>query len=154
LNIGEIIRTTRKEKKLTLRELEKISGVSYSLIAKVERGENKPTKETFLKLANALNLDTEDLLNKIEVKATRIPDNNLYRFEVLTRDEFTCQVCGGKAPHVQIDVALVVPLEYNGEFSRDNLITICINCNTGRLEMIKREGLANDILFKRLRAGK
>jgi len=54
------------------------------------------------------------------------------RFEILSRDKFTCQYCGRKAPAVQLAVDHVVPFSKGGKCTRDNLTTACVECNTGK----------------------
>jgi len=59
------------------------------------------------------------------------------RFEVLNRDNFTCQYCG-RTP--QDGIKLVVdhrnPVSNGGETKFDNLITSCFECNAGKSNFI------------------
>ena len=45
---------TRKEKNMTQRDLEKLSGVKQPVIARIEKGENSPQVNTLLKLLAAM----------------------------------------------------------------------------------------------------
>lgn len=54
------------------------------------------------------------------------------RFEILKRDEFTCQYCGGKPPGVVLQVDHVVPVASGGENELDNLVASCYECNAGK----------------------
>lgn len=54
------------------------------------------------------------------------------RFEVLERDEFTCQYCGARAPDTILHVDHVVAHSNGGPTSPDNLITACRDCNFGK----------------------
>ena len=54
------------------------------------------------------------------------------RFEILKRDEFTCQYCGKKAPEVKLQVDHITPLSKGGKTDKDNLITSCSECNKGK----------------------
>ena len=54
------------------------------------------------------------------------------RFKVLQRDEFTCRYCGGKPPAVVLDVDHIVPVRDGGTDDLDNLVTACVDCNTGK----------------------
>ncbi len=58
------LRQIRKERKLTLKELEAISGVDYSSISRIEQGEYLPKLETLLKLARALEVSITELLDE------------------------------------------------------------------------------------------
>jgi len=69
------------------------------------------------------------------------PTNGYYalRWEVLERDNFTCQYCGQHAPNVKLEVDHVIPVEDGGKDEKDNLKTSCYACNRGRsgLRIIK-----------------
>ena len=60
--VGEIIRSKREEKGLLLRQLAAIVDVDTAILSKIERGERKARREQIEKIANALELDNEDLL--------------------------------------------------------------------------------------------
>lgn len=60
--LAELLRTRRDELGLTLYELEQRSGVPRPHIRRLEQGETiNPSMEILNKLANALDLDAEDL---------------------------------------------------------------------------------------------
>ena len=59
--ISTILKNKRKELGLTVKELEKKSGVTFVEINNIELSKNKPTAKTLLKLADALHLDFDDL---------------------------------------------------------------------------------------------
>lgn len=54
------------------------------------------------------------------------------RFEVLKRDNFTCQYCGRHAPNVELEVDHVIPQSQGGENTKENLVTACTDCNQGK----------------------
>lgn len=54
------------------------------------------------------------------------------RFEVFKRDSFTCQYCGRKAPDVLLHVDHIEPIAKGGTSDLLNLITACIDCNSGK----------------------
>lgn len=55
------------------------------------------------------------------------------RFEILLRDNFTCQYCGRKSPEVILEVDHIFPRAKGGELlNKDNLITACFECNRGK----------------------
>lgn len=54
------------------------------------------------------------------------------RFEILRRDEHTCQYCGAKAPDVTLHIDHVVPVSLGGDDKPSNLVTACKDCNTGK----------------------
>lgn len=61
-----------------------------------------------------------------------VPLKPSIRFAVLTRDNFTCQYCGAKAPFVKLHVDHIVPRALDGSNDMGNLITACSECNIGK----------------------
>jgi hypothetical protein len=58
------------------------------------------------------------------------------RFEVLKRDNFTCQYCGGKPPDAILHVDHRTPVAVGGEDDVNNLITSCADCNLGKSDTV------------------
>jgi transcriptional regulator with XRE-family HTH domain len=58
---ASLIKEKRAEKKLSLRELDKISGVSFSTIARLESGNITPTLDSATRLAKALGFGLDDV---------------------------------------------------------------------------------------------
>ncbi|MCS4277383.1 hypothetical protein M2390_002589 [Mycetocola sp. BIGb0189] len=54
------------------------------------------------------------------------------RFEILRRDNYTCQYCGAKAPDVALHIDHVVPVALGGDDKPGNLIAACADCNSGK----------------------
>jgi 5-methylcytosine-specific restriction endonuclease McrA len=54
------------------------------------------------------------------------------RYEILKRDNYTCQLCGRKAPEVILEVDHKQPVALGGKTVPDNLWTLCRDCNRGR----------------------
>jgi len=54
------------------------------------------------------------------------------RFEILKRDNFTCQYCSAKPPKVPLEIDHLIPVSKGGTNSSDNLITACFECNRGK----------------------
>lgn len=54
------------------------------------------------------------------------------RFEVLRRDNHTCQYCGAKAPDVTLHIDHVMPVALGGDDKPGNLVTACKECNSGK----------------------
>lgn len=60
---GEYLKSLRKKRKLTIRQLDTYSGVSNSYISQMERGERGvPSPDILRKLAKPLNVDYEELM--------------------------------------------------------------------------------------------
>ena len=58
------------------------------------------------------------------------------RYNIMKRDNFTCQYCGAKSPEVQLEVDHMIPKSKGGQDTPDNLITACINCNRGKRDSV------------------
>ena len=54
------------------------------------------------------------------------------RFDVLNRDNFTCQYCGSKAPDVVLEIDHIIPYSVSKNNDIKNLITSCRTCNNGK----------------------
>ncbi len=62
-DIGQKIKTLRANRKLTLEQLAKSSGVSKSMLSQIERGMTNPTLATVWSLTQSLEIDIADLLS-------------------------------------------------------------------------------------------
>lgn len=65
------LRHIRKQKSLSLRDLERLSGVDYSSISKIETGGSSPKLETVIRLARALEVDLSELIDLEELQLTK-----------------------------------------------------------------------------------
>lgn len=62
-------------------------------------------------------------------------DKAIIRFLVFWRDEFWCLYCGKsklQIPNIRLNLEHVIPESKGGEFSFDNLVTACAECNRGK----------------------
>jgi two-component system OmpR family response regulator len=59
--IGDTIRTLRKEKELTLKQMSRRTGLSISLLSQIERAESSPSISSLYKIAVALDSKIHDL---------------------------------------------------------------------------------------------
>lgn len=64
--IAENLRTLRAERNLTLGQLSRISGISKTMLAEIEKGGSNPTINTLLKIANGLNVPYTRLMEEPE----------------------------------------------------------------------------------------
>lgn len=62
----------------------------------------------------------------------RIGLSKRVRFEVLQRDNFTCQYCGRSKPDVVLHVDHITPVCEGGQNDLLNLVTACADCNLGK----------------------
>ncbi len=64
LIVSDNIKKTRKEKGISLDELARLSGVSKSMLAQIERGEGNPTLSTLWKIANGMSVPFTSLVTR------------------------------------------------------------------------------------------
>ncbi len=69
------------------------------------------------------------------------------RFEILRRDNHTCQYCGNKAPNVRLEIDHIIPVCKGGKTHILNLITSCYDCNRGK----GRSPLSDDSILEKQR---
>lgn len=64
--VGKTIQKCREEKKISQEILSGLAGIGRTHLSAIERGERKPTLDTFIKISNALCIRPSELLAKIE----------------------------------------------------------------------------------------
>ena len=69
--VGQIIQRKREQKKLSQEVISGLAGIGRTHLSAIERGERKPTLETFFKIAEALNTRPSVLLAEIEEEMNR-----------------------------------------------------------------------------------
>lgn len=67
------------------------------------------------------------------------------RFEILKRDNFTCQYCGRKPPEVTLEVDHIIARAQGGSDLPENLLAACFDCNRGK----SKKGLGHTLIQKR-----
>lgn len=66
--VGQIIQRKREQKKLSQEVVSGLAGIGRTHLSAIERGERKPTLETFFKIAEALNIRPSVLMEEIEAE--------------------------------------------------------------------------------------
>ncbi|AEE95746.1 helix-turn-helix domain-containing protein [Mahella australiensis] len=61
--IGKKLKSIRNKRGYTLRQLEKLSGVSHGFLCDIEHDRSDPSLETLHKIANALEIEPAYFLN-------------------------------------------------------------------------------------------
>ena len=64
--VGQVLQRKREQKKLSQEVISGLAGIGRTHLSAIERGERKPTLETFFKIAEALNIRPSVLLTEIE----------------------------------------------------------------------------------------
>jgi len=73
-----------------------------------------------------------DVKDKLSFSKRTIPPG--LRWQILSRDNYKCTICG-KTPqihHVILEVDHIVPWSKGGPTAKDNLRTLCSDCNKGK----------------------
>lgn len=60
------------------------------------------------------------------------------RWQILERDNFTCQYCGRNVrdDHVKLQIEHIIPKSKGGTSAPNNLLTSCVECNLGKGDCI------------------
>ena len=66
--VGQVIQRKREQKKLSQEVVSGLAGIGRTHLSAIERGERKPTLETFFKIADALNIRPSVLMAEIETE--------------------------------------------------------------------------------------
>ena len=83
---------------------------------------------------------TNTKVNRKDSLRKRDAISNFLRFEILERDNFTCQYCGHKdITKRTLHVDHIHPVAKGGITTKENLITACDKCNNGKGAKILRK---------------
>lgn len=66
VKLGRAIQKARENKKLSQEVVSGLAGIGRTHLSAIERGERKPTLDTFFKLSEALGMKPSELLAQIE----------------------------------------------------------------------------------------
>lgn len=78
----------------------------------------------------------------------RKPISKSQRYDVLVRDNFTCQYCGRSAPDVKLEIDHVLPVSKGGNNNIENLKVSCYDCNRGKSnKFIKKSKQLKNVTF-------
>lgn len=64
--VGQVIQRFREQKRLSQELVSGFAGIGRTHLSAIERGERKPTLETFFKIANALDVKASVIMAAIE----------------------------------------------------------------------------------------
>ena len=97
LIVAENLKTIRENKKLSLDQVAKLTGVSKSMLGQIERGEVNPTISVVWKIANGLKIsftslldharDNVEIVRKNEVAPLIEDEGRFFNYPVFTFDE-------------------------------------------------------------------
>ena len=64
MNIGTLLRSRRKERKLTLKNVAEKASISEGFLSQVENDVNSPSVETLIRICKAIGVDAGDLISR------------------------------------------------------------------------------------------
>lgn len=101
-----------------------------------KKGQVNDSKERIINYVQLFNLFEEWNKGKqyaTSMKIERSIMNDDIRYNVLRRDEFTCQSCGATVSDgVKLHVDHIIPISRGGKTIMSNLQTLCNRCNKGK----------------------
>ncbi len=71
VTVGKVLRRFREDRKQTQEMVSSAAGIGRSQLSAIERGERKPTLETFYRIARALQVKSSEILEAIEEDTTK-----------------------------------------------------------------------------------
>lgn len=132
-------------KKLKLKKPPIDFKVNYKISYTSPKGRNSYSKEnTYNKkvIAEEISKVRKDIKNKKSrqyvIKKERSKMTNAFRYKILKRDSFRCQICGSTAKDgVKLHVDHIIPVSKGGKTIKNNLRTLCDRCNLGKSDRIE-----------------
>ena len=87
--VGKVIQRIREQKKQSQELVSGFAGIGRTHLSAIERGERKPTLETFFKIADALNIKPSSLMAAIEEELNEQLEAYAGYYGVTAEDGFT-----------------------------------------------------------------
>lgn len=129
----DIERKKYNEQIKACREFEEFNRVYDYTIPRMELTYNCGSNQRFKISDEALQKKfAEQIDSIIERQEQRAFVTPKIRFEVLKRDNLTCQYCGAHGEGVVLEVDHIIPISKGGTSDMGNLITACFDCNRGK----------------------
>ena len=69
--VGRVIEATREQRGLSQEVVSGLADIGRTHLSAIERGQRKPTLETFFKLADAMNIAPSELMKRIELEIAK-----------------------------------------------------------------------------------
>ena len=114
-NLGKTLKSMRGQRKLTLEQLSRMTGVSKAMLSQIEQGKVNPTVAVVIKISQSLSVSVSELLN-IEEKQNLIrvihADDEVYTF----RSDDLCKIRTLSPLELEKDIEFYkIILEPNGQ---------------------------------------
>ena len=86
MKLGQQLRSLRKEKNLTLKDLSELADLSVPYLSDMERGAVNPSVESLKKVAEAFNMTVRDILSGVEKLGESVYSSYPEGFESFLKD--------------------------------------------------------------------
>ena len=146
------IKTIRKEKKITQKQLAEAVGLDHSSISKYESGKVMPPADKLQAIAQFLGVDSDKLLESSAIELISIPMRRRVEITSIEEDRYLlsssvvldslskytngcCELCGRPAPFISKDGRPFLEIHYlkwlskGGSTDIDNVVVLCPNCH-------------------------
>lgn len=105
--IGERLKRYRLEKKLTLKDIEALSGVSATHISEIERGKSSPTVGALTRIAKAMGTEAAFFVEAEELpQVSQLSAGNRRRYRFM-EPPVAIESLSGSVPHARMSVMLM-----------------------------------------------
>lgn len=114
----------------------------YSFKFKVNATYTSPKgRNSWYKYNDFSEIDFDDFIDVINkrseyersAKFQRSLMSDSLRYDILKRDNYTCQICGAAAKDgAKLEVDHIIPVSKGGKTEKSNLQTLCVRCNRGK----------------------
>lgn len=127
-------------------KLHPVTNVAFAISCRYTspRGRNQYSKSSnydYNAFLNALNIIAQVEQKKATKKYQRSIMSDSLRYDILKRDGFKCVLCGATvADGVKLHVDHIVPVSRGGKTVKENLRTLCDNCNLGKRDKYDPSG--------------
>ncbi|MFL2134184.1 helix-turn-helix domain-containing protein [Desemzia sp. FAM 24101] len=130
MSFRENLKRIRKERKINQRKLAELTGLSFSMISKLETGEQaNPTLETINKIAEVLKVDPSELVSKLAIEVKQYEQFDRYfNSDVRLMMEFLVEQLENKDNPI---------LKFDGEELNDEVRDVLKNMLQATSDMVK-----------------
>jgi len=108
VEIGERLKRYRQEKKMTLKEIEQVSGVSATHISEIERGKSSPTVGALARIARAMGSEPSYFVETDELPSTSLVRKNGRRRFHFDEPPVEIESLSGSIPHSNLSFMKMV----------------------------------------------
>ena len=124
---------------VSCKELGEDVGYSTRMIQRYLKSEGviRTRRESYIIAIREGRMTYDHLRKKVKTGDFRKTVNPAQRFRIFSRDNFRCVICGISAKEgARLQVDHKKELCYGGKHTEENMQTLCIECNTGKYQVL------------------